>query len=37
MTAHVRYTIAATVNQGGTTLGLREGPIHAEPCINDSP
>jgi len=32
---HVQNAIAATVNRAVVTLGLREGPIHAELRIND--
>ena len=32
---HVQNAIAATVNRAVATLGLREGPIHAELRIND--
>jgi biotin carboxylase len=32
---HVQNAIAATVNRALVTLGLREGPIHAELRIND--
>jgi biotin carboxylase len=35
LTADVQDAIAATVNRAVATLGLREGPIHAELRIND--
>ena len=35
LTAHVQDAIAATVSHAVATLGLREGPIHAELRIND--